>query len=676
MPNKSRRSSPPPQEPTGALPTTEAELVLVTRTESAFRASAGRFEALSGESTRTLEEVLKDHGAHLAPLFGATEERVLAATQALSSQAAPDAPLNDLSTFYRVQAPQGDLNKLQADLLAQDLVDGAYVKPGAEPATYINDAQPLAEEAPSVTPDFSARQGYLDAAPGGVNARWAWTQAGGRGNGVRIIDIEGAWRFTHEDLTGNQGGVVAGTSSADIQWRDHGTAVIGEFSGDHNPFGIQGISPDAVVSAVSIFGGLGSAAAINAAASRLRAGDVLLIELHRPGPRFAFAQRRDQRGYIAVEWWPDDFLAIRNAVNRGIIVVEAAGNGAENLDDAIYQTAAAGFPAGWTNPLRRSNRDSGAIVVGAGAPPVGTHGRNHGPDRSRLDFSNFGALIDAQGWGREVTTTGYGDLQGGTNEDLWYTDTFSGTSSASPIVVGVAAALQGMARARGHALVTPAQFRNLLRTTGSPQQDAPGRPVAQRIGNRPDLRALHTALFGGKPLLKETVKDTKDAFKDVKDARKDGKEMVKDLKDQRKDTKELAKELKDQRKDTKELAKDLKDARKEGKELKEGRKELKEFAQDKRPLEKQLVREKPKDIRENIDFGQGLTPQPADEFVPAAQEDRLQALEATVELLTHFIGAELRPDLLGAGLQQDAQSLADQEAEAKSQKDLKDNESF
>lgn len=676
MPSKSRRNSPPPQPPAGAMPATEAELVLVTRTESAFRASAGRFEALSGESTRTLEEVLNDHGAQLAPLFGATEERVLAATQALSVQAAPDTPLNDLSTFYRVAAPQGDLKKLQADLLAQDLVDGAYVKPGAEPAAFINDAQPLAEEAPSVTPDFSTRQGYLDAAPGGVNARWAWGQTGGRGGGVRIIDIEGAWRFTHEDLTGNQGGVVAGTSSTDILWRDHGTAVIGEFSGDHNPFGIQGISPDAVVSAVSIFGGLGSAAAINAAASRLRAGDVLLIELHRPGPRFGFAQRRDQRGYIAVEWWPDDFLAIRNAVNRGIIVVEAAGNGAENLDDALYQTAAAGFPAGWTNAFRRSNRDSGAIVVGAGAPPVGTHGRNHGPDRSRLDFSNFGALIDAQGWGREVTTTGYGDLQGGTNEDLWYTDTFSGTSSASPIVVGVAAALQGMARARGHALVTPAQFRNLLRTTGSPQQDAPGRPVAQRIGNRPDLRALHTALFGAKSLLKESVKEGKEAFKEVKDTRKEVKEVTKDLKDQRKEIKEAAKELKDARKELKEVAKDLKDQRKEGKELKEGRKEIKEFAQDKRPLEKQLVREKLKDIRENIGLGQGLTPQSDDDFAAPAQEERLQALEAAVDLLTHFIGADLRPDLLGAGLQQDAQSLADQEAEAKVQKDLKDNESF
>ena len=160
----------------------------------------------------------------------------------------------------------------------------------------------------------------------------------------------------------------------------------------------------------------------------------------------------------------------------------AAGNGARNLDDPIYNTPQTGFPPGWTNPFNRANRDSGAIVVGAGAPPPGTHGRDHGPDRSRLGFSNYGALVDAQGWGREVTACGYGDLQGGTDENLWYTDQFSGTSSASPIVVGACACVQGARRAQGRTPFTPAQMRAALRRTGSPQQDAPGRPSSQRIG--------------------------------------------------------------------------------------------------------------------------------------------------------------------------------------------------
>ena len=77
-----------------------------------------------------------------------------------------------------------------------------------------------------------------------------------------------------------------------------------------------------------------------------------------------------------------------------------------NVAAPLYSTPAQGFPSTWSNPFNRVNPDCGAVIVGAGAPPPGTHGRNHGVDRSRLDFSNFGALIDAQGWGREVTSTG------------------------------------------------------------------------------------------------------------------------------------------------------------------------------------------------------------------------------------------------------------------------------
>ena len=210
-----------------------------------------------------------------------------------------------------------------------------------------------------------------------------------------------------------------------------------------------------------------------------------------PGPRFQFQERFDQRGYIPVEWWPDDFAAIQYAVGKGVIVVEAAGNGGENLDDSIYDARPDEFPPSWENPLNPANTSSGAIIVGAGAPPPGTHGVTvHGPDRSRLPFSNFGARVDAQGWGQEVTTTGYGDLQGGANQDEWYTNSFSGTSSASPMVVGALACVQGVLRAQGRSLLTPETAMELLRTTGASQQDSPDRPATQRIGNRPDLREL------------------------------------------------------------------------------------------------------------------------------------------------------------------------------------------
>ncbi|WP_269431359.1 S8 family serine peptidase [Paenibacillus algorifonticola] len=99
-------------------------------------------------------------------------------------------------------------------------------------------------------------------------------------------------------------------------------------------------------------------------------------------------------------------------------------------------------------------------------------------------------MFDVQARGREVTTTGYGDLQSGNDENQQYTDQFSGTSSASPIFVGVLGCLQGILRAKNKELLTYSRVRELLRNTGSPQQDAPSFPRTQRIGNRPDMHQL------------------------------------------------------------------------------------------------------------------------------------------------------------------------------------------
>ena len=476
-------------------------MVVIVKPEAELRATREGLASASAADASPMADLLESEGAVLRPLFGANEQRMRAATEAASAESDQDVP--DLSTYYRVDAPEERIDELAEKMRELEVVDAAYVKPLPQLPLRLNAMSPSVAEPPLRTPNFIDRQGYLEAAPEGVDARFAWGQPGGGGEDVRIIDIEGAWRFTHEDLTQNQGGVVGGTQIDDVGWRDHGTAVVGEFGGDRTPYGVVGICPEAHVQAIS-HANLGSAGAIRRAADLLRPGDILLLEMHQPGPRFNFEYRDDQRGYIAVEWWPDDFAAIRYATSRGIIVVEAAGNGAENLDDPIYDENPGNFPDWWRNPFRRGPLDSGAIVVGAGAPPPGTHGSDHGPDRSRLDFSNWGALVDAQGWGREVTTAGYGDLQGGANEDHWYTDEFAGTSSASPIVVGALGCLQGILKHRGAVPLDPVQARELLRSTGSPQQDAPSRPGTQRIGNRPDLRQLVPEL--GVPTL-STLRD-------------------------------------------------------------------------------------------------------------------------------------------------------------------------
>jgi len=178
-------------------------------------------------------------------------------------------------------------------------------------------------------------------------------------------------------------------------------------------------------------------------------------------------------------------ISIHPAVDNGITVVEAAGNGNENFDAAIYNNTGL-------------QKDSGAIVVGAGVPPT-----NHvdfdgfgaglpsyaslGVPRSRIFFSNHGKIVNVQGWGWHVTTLGYGDAQGGVSENTWYTLRFSGTSSASPIVTGTVACLQGRAKAKNGAPMTPKKVRDILMATGTPQQAGPGVPLTQRIGPLPDL---------------------------------------------------------------------------------------------------------------------------------------------------------------------------------------------
>jgi subtilisin family serine protease len=481
------------------VPSAGLELAAHPPAAAAF-APAAHVSDAAAKSLASLSSVLQRAGATAAPLF--SEAQLMPPPpMAMGLAAAAPTPPAVLGAYQVVRAADERLDDLAAELIQRDLVAGAYVKPRIfapiapisrrgtpHPAKAVKLA--AAPGGPAIgTPDFSANQGYLGPSPAGVDARWAWTQPGGRGEGVSIVDIEGGWRFTHEDLTRSVDGLVGGTAIDDIGWRNHGTAVLSEIAGDQNAMGVTGIAPGARVAAIS-HTPQGSSSAILAAARRLQPGDIMLLEMHRPGPRFAFQERpSDQRGYIAVEWWPDDYDAVVFAVRKGVIVVSAAGNGAENLDDPLYSvrpnSAGQFFPPNWINPFDRTRRDSGSIVVGAGAPATGSFGN----DRGRLDFSNFGALVDAQGWGRDVVACGYGDLQNG-QEDRLYTSTFSGTSSASPIVVGALACVQGIRRAAGRPPLTPAQVRALLRATGAPQQNGIFGPATQRIGNRPNIKDM------------------------------------------------------------------------------------------------------------------------------------------------------------------------------------------
>ncbi len=352
-------------------------------------------------------------------------------------------------------------------LLELPEVEIAYARPKSYPAV---DLDPP-------TSSFVDSQTYLAPAPEGVDAYYGWTVSGGDGTGVRIADIEGSWTFDHEDLEVPLTALLGGDANLGSEWRSHGSAVIGVLIAGDNGYGITGIVPEAEIAMVSHNGQSSDAEAILTAVDSLDAGDIILIEIQTPGPRYDFQFRTDQLGYIPIEYFQAEFDAVQYAWAKGIIVVEVAGNGAENLSDVIYE-----------NRFDTTFRNSHAIFVGAGAPPSG----NFGTDRKILDFSNYGNRVNLQGYGREVVTCGYGDLfNGGVDERQFYTSLFGGTSGAAPMIAGAVASLQGIYKNRySGAVIEADRIRDILIATGSPQQDFP----TSHIGPRPDIQAADSAL--------------------------------------------------------------------------------------------------------------------------------------------------------------------------------------
>jgi subtilisin family serine protease len=452
------------------------------RPESPVVFSASGFSApTAGESQAArLNSVLENFKiASIASQFGlengALGKRVHLATtlaahpSAKAARDAEDVTFRQSGFVQIVPKESSDSKRLAEALSRSPSVSKAYVAPRPVPAGLSGNSVGSRL--------FEPAEGYLYSAPYGIGAADVWGFPGAKGDGVTICDIEGAWNTKHEDLPKGIP-LIGGTMISSQDWRDHGTAVLGEMVSIPDGKGCVGISHEAkakVHSAV-INNVFNVAQALTNAGNQLTKGDVILIELQAVGPNGK---------YVAMQYWDDIFLAIVAATAKGITVVEAAGNGDENFDLPIFKNTGL-------------QKDSGAIIVGAGVPPAnffdfdGSGGfapsySKIGVPRSRIWFSNYGKRVNVQGWGFHVATLAYGDLQGGTSEDEWYTARFSGTSSASPIVTGAVACLQGRSKAKNGRPLTPARVRSILMTTGTPQVAGPGVPRTQRIGPMPDL---------------------------------------------------------------------------------------------------------------------------------------------------------------------------------------------
>ena len=292
-----------PGEQPSQLPRSAPELVLVLKPGSPVYEALINVSptAASSATVADLQSILAKSGAAIHPMFAAPEGSPEIQSSITSTRGRGS---DDLSTYFHVAAPESQLDSLANELRSHPSIDAAYVKPPAEPPIVVVSRArtlPIAPTGPSVaaaTADFTSRQQYLDPAPVGVDARFAWTKPGGRGDDIQIIDCEWNWNLKHEDLLLNKRGVVIGSAGGDD---NHGTAVWGEIGGDLNSFGVTGIANKASLGAAS-FANTPTARAIMGAANSVRQGDIILLEIHRGGPS---ANGQGQFGYIAVEWWPD-----------------------------------------------------------------------------------------------------------------------------------------------------------------------------------------------------------------------------------------------------------------------------------------------------------------------------------------------------------------------------------
>ena len=414
----------------------------------------------------------------MQPLFGEPERRLAARAPELDGRPEPGSP-RALMRYYHVDAPETELDELAKQLQANHAVEAAYVKPpttlavmtvsapkankAAEAVETLNDMQPAAEDAPLVTPDFTPasststprRPASTPATPGPVPA------AAAPACGSSTSRARGA---SPTRTCSEQGGVVGG-AGADVEFEPRHRRG-GRDRWRRQRVGITGIAArrDGRAAAFS----MPTAQAIAPGRrQRLGPGDIILIELHRPGPgRQRRRPARLHRDRVVAGRLRRDPLRHQQGGHRR----RGGGQRRREPRRPDLQHPAGRLPGRLDEPVQprqpRLRRDRGrrrarrrrARTVGTTVPTArGSTSPTTAP------------CVDAQGWGREVTTTGYGDLQGGRTRT-------SGTRTRSAARRARRRSSSGRSRAcrascapRGRIPLTPARARELLRATGSPQ---------------------------------------------------------------------------------------------------------------------------------------------------------------------------------------------------------------
>ena len=412
-----------------------------------------------GDSLKTLKLLAPD----MRPLVPPSRERTIAQLQALQR--------HRLDRYFMVDTHKLTENQAESllDKLRQNpLVESAEFEPRVE-GMHEDNGKPIKKLASKNIPDFTGQQNYLQGKAtvtpykiGGVNAVEAWKVLGGKGRDMQVISAEiNRWAEEHVDLPKANLEIDVGAVTG-----SHDTASAGIIASRENGFGTTGIVP--YVNLGYLHWGTDRLLQL---ADKLSEGDVVQIGVHiREKEPFSEVGCM-VRCFVPIE----DNRTVRDIIaylveEKGVHVVEAAANGNINLDHPFFN----GY-------YDRNVFDSGAIYAGSVDPKTGL----------RASHSEYGSRVDLFSWGYNVTTTDWSV----SNPTTGYTHTFSGTSSANPIIAGVVASLQGVARAKGLGNIPPKELRKLLVETGYPQINGD----STEIGVQPDLEVAIRKMLEDKP---------------------------------------------------------------------------------------------------------------------------------------------------------------------------------
>ncbi|MEM1356994.1 MAG: S8 family serine peptidase, partial [Bacteroidota bacterium] len=306
------------------------------------------------------------------------------------------------------------------------------------------------------------------------NALEAWgISIGSSSTTVAVID-DGM--EDHEDFNNSSGQsrYTAGFSPANngngdaVSGSAHGVSCAGSISASHNSIGVRGLAPLANMISVNIFVGGESTQDI--------------------ADGFTWAKNQGA-DVMSNSWGYTSCTANFSNINNAM--ADANANGRGGLGCVIIFASGNGYKSCVDYPARNSN----VVAVGAFA--------NTG---IRSAYSNYGPALDIVAPSNNVGGPGAGvrttDRMGGPGYNSTnYTSNFGGTSSACPVVAGVATLLLGY-----NASLTSTEVKNILYSTAI-DMGAAGVDNEYANGRVNALGALQAAGGGGGPTCTDGIQN-------------------------------------------------------------------------------------------------------------------------------------------------------------------------